>query len=43
MYESDDIIRYLFDTYGGGGGNVPLSLRLGLLTTLTCGLGLAPR
>ncbi|GAB4816927.1 hypothetical protein N2152v2_003973 [Parachlorella kessleri] len=43
MYESDDIIRYLFETYGGGSSNIPLSLRLGFLTALTCGLGLAPR
>jgi glutathione S-transferase len=32
MYESDDIIRYLADTYGG---SVPLLLRLGPLTTFT--------
>lgn len=31
MYESDAIIKYLFDTYGTG--QVPLSLRLGVLTT----------
>ncbi|KIZ01293.1 hypothetical protein MNEG_6670 [Monoraphidium neglectum] len=41
LYESDDIINYLFTEYGDG--QVPLSLRLGFLTTLTCGLGLAPR
>eukprot|EP00775_Hariotina_reticulata_P008777 gene8777-8955_t len=41
MYESDDIIQYLFTEYGDG--QVPLSLRLGFLTTLTCGLALAPR
>lgn len=43
MYESDDIIRYLFDTYGPGQANIPRSLTLGFLTTLTAGLGLAPR
>ncbi|HVY47371.1 MAG TPA: glutathione S-transferase N-terminal domain-containing protein [Minicystis sp.] len=32
MYESDDIIRYLAETYGG---SVPLLLKLGPLTTLT--------
>ena len=41
MYESDDIIQYLFTEYGDG--NVPLALRLGFATTLTCGLALAPR
>ena len=41
LYESDAIISYLFTTYGDG--RVPLSLRLGFLTTLTCGLALAPR
>jgi hypothetical protein len=41
MYESDDIIQYLFTEYGDG--QVPLPLRLGTLTTLTCGLALAPR
>ncbi|CAM9848009.1 unnamed protein product, partial [Phaeothamnion confervicola] len=42
MYESDDIIRYLFDSYGGG-AEVPLSLRLGVLTALSAGIGLLPR
>jgi hypothetical protein len=37
MYESDDIIQYLFTTYGDG--QVPLPLRLGMLTTITCALG----
>lgn len=41
MYESDDIISYLFKQYGDG--EVPLALRLGTLTALTCSLGLAPR
>lgn len=41
MYESDDIIAYLFKQYGDG--EVPLALRLGGLTTATCSLGLAAR
>ncbi len=41
MYESDDIIEYLFDTYGDG--KVPSSLTNGFWTTLTCSLGLLPR
>ena len=35
--ESDDIIKYLADTYGDG--TVPLMLRLGVATVLTAGLG----
>ncbi|TKY53096.1 anaphase-promoting complex subunit 7 [Spatholobus suberectus] len=41
MYESDDIIRYLVENYGDG--NVPLSLSLGFLTTLTAGLAMLSR
>jgi len=41
MYESDDIVRYLFDTYGDG--NVPLALRAGILTDVTSGLASAFR
>ncbi len=41
MYESDDIVRYLFETYGDG--NVPLLLSLRLLTDLTAGLASAFR
>lgn len=41
MYESDDIIRYLFSTYGRGG--VPLSLGLGPLTTASAALASAWR
>lgn len=41
LYESDDIINYLFTEYGDG--QVPLMLRLGAATTITCGLALAPR
>jgi glutathione S-transferase len=33
MFESDDIIRYLFKTYGAG--DVPISLNGGILTTLS--------
>ncbi|GIL77871.1 hypothetical protein Vretimale_6589 [Volvox reticuliferus] len=42
MYESDDIIAYLFQEYGNG-AEVPLALRLGALTTISCMLGAAPR
>lgn len=41
MYESDDIILYLFTTYGDG--QVPGLLTGGIVTTLTAGLGLALR
>jgi len=41
MYESDDIIKYLFTKYGDG--EVPLALRLGAVTALTAGLGLIAR
>jgi len=37
MYESDDIIAYLFENYGDG--NVPLLLKLGPVTAITAGLG----
>jgi len=37
MYESDDIIRYLFTTYGDG--EIPGALTAGFLTTLSAGLG----
>lgn len=47
MFESDDIIKYLFRTYSDGDGdndgNVPSSLNGGILTTLTAGFGLLPR
>ncbi|APR87790.1 Hypothetical protein A7982_13139 [Minicystis rosea] len=36
LYESDDIIRYLAETYGDG--RVPIALSLGPLTTATSGL-----
>jgi glutathione S-transferase len=41
LYESDDIVTYLFDQYGDGG--VPLGLRLGLLTDVTSMLASAWR
>lgn len=43
MYESDEIIRYLFETYGPGADQVPRLLTLGTLTTLTAGVGLMAR
>ena len=43
MYESDDIIDYLYDTYGPGKEKVSSLLRAGALTVLTAGFGLAPR
>jgi len=36
MYESDEIVQYLFETYGDG--NVPWLLSAGALTNLTAGL-----
>eukprot|EP00246_Nothoceros_aenigmaticus_P009211 TRINITY_DN24587_c0_g1_i1.p1 TRINITY_DN24587_c0_g1~~TRINITY_DN24587_c0_g1_i1.p1 ORF type:complete len:352 (+),score=45.18 TRINITY_DN24587_c0_g1_i1:92-1147(+) len=41
MYESDDIIQFLAEKYGDG--NVPLSLKLGPLTTLTAGFAMLGR
>ena len=43
MYESDDIIDYLYDKYGPGKEKVSSLLRAGALTVLTAGFGLAPR
>ena len=43
IYESDDIIQYMFDTYGPVDAKVPASLTGGILTTLTCGVSLLPR
>ena len=40
MYESDDIIRYLFKTYGNQEGEIPSSLKGGFFTTLSCALGM---
>lgn len=41
MYESDDIIKYLVQKYGDG--TVPLTLSLGLLTTLSEGFAMIGR
>lgn len=41
MYESDDIVRYLFNQYGDG--TVPLMLRMGPLTDITSVLAGVPR
>lgn len=41
MYESDEIVAYLFRTYGPR--TVPLPLALGQLTNISAALGLAPR
>jgi hypothetical protein len=41
MYESDDIINYLFDNYGPGASEVPWFLQ-GPLAILTAGLALVP-
>jgi glutathione S-transferase len=41
MYESNDIIRYLVETYGAG--RPPVGLRLGPLTNLRATLGSVPR
>lgn len=41
MYESDDIVRYLFEQYGDG--EVPLALAMGPLTTATSFLASAAR
>lgn len=43
MYESDDIIAYLFETYGPGKANVDFALNAGALTSVTAGLGMLPR
>ena len=41
MYESDDIVKYLFNNYGDG--KVPWGLSLGIITALSCSLALIPR
>lgn len=41
MYESDDIVQYLFNEYGDG--EVPLTLGLGPVTSITAGLSLMGR
>ncbi|CBJ31539.1 Putative uncharacterized protein [Ectocarpus siliculosus] len=42
MPESDEIVKYLFETYGEG-AKVPFQLSLGFGTTLSAGLGMLPR
>jgi glutathione S-transferase len=42
MFESDDIINHLFDTYGLGATTVPFTLK-GTFATLTCGLAALAR
>lgn len=41
MYESDEIVKYLFNNYGDG--KVPWGLSLGIFTALSCGFALIPR
>jgi glutathione S-transferase len=43
MYESDDIIRYLFRTYGPGEDKIPGPLTRSTLATVSAGLALLPR
>ncbi len=42
MLESDAIIKYLYEEYGGG-AQPPLTLRLGALTTISASVGLLAR
>ena len=42
LFESDDIIDHLYDAYGPGKDEVPLTLK-GFFATLTCGLAAAVR
>ncbi|KAF5830304.1 hypothetical protein DUNSADRAFT_14778 [Dunaliella salina] len=39
MYESDDIVKYLFNTYGPGEQEIPGLLTAGFFTVLSAGLG----
>ena len=41
MYESDDIVKYLFNEYGDG--EVPLALNMGLMTAVSNGVALMGR
>ena len=43
MFESDDIVSYLFRVYGATDGTVPRKLRPGTLTTTSAAVGLIPR
>lgn len=42
MYESADIIQYLFDTYGDG-SEVPTAVDASFLTTMSCSIAMLPR
>ena len=41
MYESDDIVAYLFSEYGDG--EVPLALNMGIMTAVSNGVALMGR
>lgn len=43
MYESGDIIKYLFENYSDGQTKPPWGLMLGPLTAISCTLGMLPR
>ena len=43
MYESGEIIKYLFENYSDGQTKPPWGLMLGPLTALSCTLGMLPR
>ena len=43
MYESDDIIRYLFNTYGPGEDAIPATLGSSPVNAISAGLALLPR
>jgi len=43
MYESDDIIAYMYEKYGPGKANIGPALTSGTLTSVTAGLALLPR
>ena len=43
MYESDDIIAYMYEKYGPGKANIGPALTSGMLTSVTAGLALLPR
>lgn len=43
MYESDEIIQYLYEKYGPGKANISPALTSGVLTSVTAGFSLLPR
>ena len=43
MYESDDIIAYLFETYGEEGETIPFTLQPSFVTTISASLSRLPR